>query len=148
MKVVLGLLCIVALNAAVADDEIVPLSGDISGKTILFMPGKPRKGDTLMDSIYDESKALLAGNIEVLKSFAVVKVALAGVADSLECSGKRCIELSQRRVNLVRRWLLSHGVPESSIVRTEVLGLERPLVDGSKSNERMLNRRVEFNFTL
>jgi hypothetical protein len=129
-------------------DEVISRSGDVSGKSIFFLPGKPSESETLMDSIYDGSKELLAGNIEILRSHAIVKVELVGTADSLECSGKACSVLAERRVRLIHNWLVSNGIPESSIVKSVARGLDLPLTDSLDPEERLVNRRVEFNLTL
>jgi hypothetical protein len=144
----IALVACMSTGAFGAEEEAIPRSGDISAISIRFLPRRPAPDDALMQSIYDISKDHLSRNLELLKRYPVLKVELIGTADEAECSGRECVELSERRVRLVRDWLLSNGIPAESIVKTEARALDLPLADGSTEEGRLLNRRVEFNLAL
>jgi outer membrane protein OmpA-like peptidoglycan-associated protein len=56
------------------------------------------------------------------------------------------IRLSQNRVQAVRRYLLSKGVPPDKIGETRGFGESLPVADNSSDEGRALNRRVEVIF--
>jgi outer membrane protein OmpA-like peptidoglycan-associated protein len=71
-------------------------------------------------------------------------ITLAGHADR-SGSDTYNVGLSQRRANIVRAYLATHGVPDASI-RTEADGESRPLVDTADGVREPQNRRVEITF--
>ncbi len=56
--------------------------------------------------------------------------------------------LSQRRVLSVKNYLLSRGVKNSQIVKTENLGKRNPLNQNLTESDRQNNRRVEMRFLI
>jgi outer membrane protein OmpA-like peptidoglycan-associated protein len=78
---------------------------------------------------------------EALKNQADHKMIVEGHTDSQGTESSN-IELSQRRAQSVRDYLVSRGVP-SDIITSTGLGQSRPVSDNSTPTGRANNRRVE-----
>lgn len=86
--------------------------------------------------------------VEVLKAHELAKFEVAGHADEKECEESfQCDYLSQRRAQLVFRYLIDHGIDARRLLGLSGYGTTRPIVSESLSpdRDRRLNRRVEIN---
>ena len=71
-----------------------------------------------------------------------VKIELAGHTDN-QGSSKLNLQLSQERVDIVKQYLIEHGI-EGSRIRGKGYGGTRPVASNASEETRKLNRRVEF----
>ncbi|WP_255323083.1 OmpA family protein [Lysobacter sp. K5869] len=116
---------------------------------ITFKAGRPRAGETpslaALQSPADE--AALKSDLELLKA-APTDIALgtAGFADSAECSGVACRELSLRRAKFLADWLVDHGVHRTRLSRPQGFGTEQPIGDNVTEAGRALNRRAYISY--
>jgi outer membrane protein OmpA-like peptidoglycan-associated protein len=78
------------------------------------------------------------GNALVTKARPVV---VEGYTDS-RGSSSRNLDLSQRRAEAVRSYLVSRGVPSEKIV-AKGMGPDRPVAENTSAEGRAQNRRVE-----
>jgi outer membrane protein OmpA-like peptidoglycan-associated protein len=85
--------------------------------------------------------ASLDNVVTALKSAPDRNITIEGHTDS---QGQRAynMDLSQRRAESVRSYLVSHGLPPE-IVRAQGLGPDRPVAENSTAEGRANNRRVE-----
>ena len=113
-----------------------------------FKPGHPVGDETLHDALdparVDESLNNMRATAERLAMYDGIYYAIAGHADSGECDGSECGDLSLRRARVVFRHLLSLGVDPMRLDALDGWGTERPLRE-PQSEETWLNRRVEIN---
>lgn len=144
---IFSFLTLAVSHAPKASEQTSSFSGP-DGISIHFKSGRPNTNDSLMSSIDDFSKSALDKNIEILKRYPQLRVELLGFTDDRECSGKYCRELSTRRVQRVLDWILSSGIPRSSVVKVEGKSTEMPIGDNQTEEGRAINRRVEFNLSL
>lgn len=125
---------------------------DIPG--VEFQPGRPRQGETLEQSVMStregqqhELKNLRLA-VEMLKTHELAKFEVAGHADEKECTESfQCDYLSERRAQLVFRYLLDHGIDAHRLLGLRGYGTARPIVSDPlpPDRDRSLNRRVEIN---
>ncbi|MCK6506921.1 OmpA family protein [Myxococcota bacterium] len=107
----------------------------------------------ILDKVFfDTNKATIKkGSYEILNQVAEVllkypdirKVEVAGHTDS-DGSDAANLDLSQRRVESVRQYLVSKGVAEDRLV-AKGYGESKPIGDNSTAAGKAENRRVEFN---
>lgn len=91
-----------------------------------------------------EQASGLLKNAKILSEYPRVVVRLEGHASPLECLPERCLELSRARVNLVREFLLGHGVNPLQIESMVAYGSRRTRV--SSEIEIFGKGRVEIIF--
>lgn len=125
---------------------------DIPG--VQFQPGRPRQGETLEQSVMltregqrSELESLRLA-VEMLKTHERAKFEVAGHADEKECEESlQCDYLSERRAQLVFRYLLDHGIDAHRLLGLRGYGTARPIVSDPlpPDRNRSLNRRVEIN---
>jgi outer membrane protein OmpA-like peptidoglycan-associated protein len=87
--------------------------------------------------ILEEVRAVLAANPQI------ASVRIEGHTDNVG-RDDRNLDLSQRRAESVKRWLVEHGIEESRLT-AEGLGETRPIADNTTPAGRQTNRRVEFH---
>lgn len=98
------------------------------------------------DSIRPESFAVLDDVLYLLKSHPeILRVEVAGHTDA-DGSDRYNLDLSQRRVESVRRYLIEHGVGGERLV-AQGYGEARPIAPNTTEDGKARNRRVEFNIT-
>ncbi|MCX4246536.1 OmpA family protein [Paraliomyxa miuraensis] len=98
--------------------------------------------DVDKDSIKKKSAPKLQRALDVFKKYPDVKVEISGHTDS---TGNRehNLELSQRRADAVKQWLVDRGVEESRIT-TRGSGPDEPVDTNDTKAGRAKNRRIEF----
>jgi len=96
------------------------------------------------DVIDASSTPLLAEIADVmLRNPQLTKVELQGHTDNVG-SAEHNLDLSQRRADSVRRWLIEQGGVESSRLEAKGYGMTRPLVPNITPANRARNRRTQF----
>ncbi|MCH9684000.1 MAG: OmpA family protein [Deltaproteobacteria bacterium] len=113
-------------------DEIARFNGVIRG--IYF--------DTNKDLIKPKSERILNEALEVLEKFSDVRLEISGHTDS---RGGRThnVDLSLRRAESVRTWLVEHGI-DASRLETRGSGPDEPIDSNRTKAGRAHNRRIEF----
>ncbi len=113
--------------------ETLEAGDHISLKNILFN----RSSHRLRSSSYQQLEVLLS----TLKTHPTMKIRLDGHTDNRGNSDAN-IELSEKRVEQVKEYLVSNGI-EGSRIQIEGYGGTRPIASNKKKETRRLNRRVE-----
>jgi outer membrane protein OmpA-like peptidoglycan-associated protein len=88
-----------------------------------------------------ESFAILDKTAEAMKHWADAKIEVAGHTDS-NGSDKHNMDLSQRRAEAVRDYLISKGIAADRLV-AKGYGESHPIADNKTAAGRLINRRVE-----
>ncbi len=98
--------------------------------------------DTSKATIKERSKVKLDKAVDVLSKFPTVRLEIAGHTDS---KGKydRNLELSRRRAESVKNYLIEHGI-DASRLETRGAGPDEPVDDNRTKAGRANNRRIEF----
>jgi outer membrane protein OmpA-like peptidoglycan-associated protein len=110
---------------------------EATGRTkllVFFDPGKTE----LKRSSYPELDRV----VRVMQADPNMEVEIAGYTDS-EGDDSHNLELSRRRADAVKEYLLKKGIPENRIV-TKGYGKENPIASNDTEDGRAENRRVEF----
>ena len=95
------------------------------------------------DRLTPEAKEILNGVAETLKSYADLKIEVAGHTDDVGTEAYN-LGLSERRANSVKTYLGSREVDVSRLTPVGY-GKTKPLVEGTTDEDRAKNRRVELN---
>jgi outer membrane protein OmpA-like peptidoglycan-associated protein/opacity protein-like surface antigen len=98
--------------------------------------------DTNKDSIRDSSAASLERALKVLNEYPSLRVEVTGHTDDRGTRDHN-VELSQRRADSVKNFLVSRGVDPRRI-QARGAGPDEPLVPNSSLVGRQKNRRIEF----
>jgi outer membrane protein OmpA-like peptidoglycan-associated protein len=118
-----------ALNAEITETEVViRLPG-----SVLF--------DFDSDTIRPDAERTLAELAAVLEAQSGRPVRIEGHTDSI-ASDAYNLDLSRRRAEAVKRWLVAHGAKAAGLTSLG-LGESRPVADNGTAAGRQLNRRVE-----
>jgi OOP family OmpA-OmpF porin len=98
--------------------------------------------DTNKDTLRPESRKRLDEAVAALQKHASVRVEVSGHTDS---TGNRehNMELSQRRADAVKRYLVEHGI-DAARIETRGAGPDEPLDSNATKSGRAQNRRIEF----
>jgi outer membrane protein OmpA-like peptidoglycan-associated protein len=92
--------------------------------------------------IQGEYISLLKGASELMKANKTWNLTLSGHTDNMGSAAFN-LDLSKRRAEAVKAFLVKNGVPASRIF-VEYYGLSKPLVPNDTEQNRLKNRRVEF----
>jgi outer membrane protein OmpA-like peptidoglycan-associated protein len=103
-------------------------------KNVLFRQGTPE----LLPESYEELDRI----VEFLKANPKVEIELSGHTDN-RGSYRALMDLSQKRVNQVKQYLVSKGI-EARRITGKGYGGTRPVASNETEETRQLNRRVEF----
>jgi outer membrane protein OmpA-like peptidoglycan-associated protein len=117
--------------AAVKEEErglVITLSG-----SVLFASSKSELLPSALDRLNQVADALLATKER--------KLTVEGHTDS-QGGANYNLELSQRRADAVRSYLISRGYP-GDLIQAKGIGKSRPIADNSSAEGRANNRRVE-----
>jgi outer membrane protein OmpA-like peptidoglycan-associated protein len=104
---------------------------------VFFVRGEP----TLISTSYPELNKLA----KILVENPTLEIELSGHTDNVGDAGKNQI-LSEQRVEVVKKYLVSKGASENRITG-KGYGGSKPIADNSVEATRKLNRRVEFKIT-
>jgi outer membrane protein OmpA-like peptidoglycan-associated protein len=96
--------------------------------------------------IQGEFISLLKGAAELMNSNKNWKLTLSGHTDNMGAASFN-LDLSKRRAESVKAFLVQNGVPVSRIF-IEYYGLTKPIVPNTTDQNRLKNRRVEFKLSL
>jgi len=94
------------------------------------------------DTIKPKSRPVLDRAVDVLREFEAIRIEISGHTDSTG-SPEYNRDLSLRRSNSVKRYLVEHGVSESRI-ETRGAGPDEPIDTNKTAAGRAKNRRIEF----
>lgn len=108
--------------------------------TVVKLKGVLFKQSTAV--LLEESYPALDDMVEFLVANPKVRIELAGHTDN-RGSAKLNLKLSQDRVNVVRKYLISKGIDDNRVTG-KGYGGSRPIVNNDSEESRKLNRRVEF----
>lgn len=89
-----------------------------------------------------DSYPVLEAVVDVLKKNDAIKLEVQGHTDDVGSDAAN-LDLSERRAQAVRKFLVSRGIPPERLDATGY-GEERPLVPNDSKDNRALNRRVQF----
>lgn len=93
-------------------------------------------------ALLDESFPELESVIDMMNENPNVRIELAGHTDN-QGNSKLNIQLSQERVDVVKRYLTEHGI-DGKRIKGKGYGGTRPVASNASEETRRLNRRVEF----
>lgn len=96
--------------------------------------------------IQGEYISLLKGASELMKSNKNWNLTISGHTDNMGSAAFN-LDLSKRRAEAVKAFLIENGVSESRIF-VEYFGLSKPLVPNDNEQNRLKNRRVEFKISV
>lgn len=92
--------------------------------------------------IKPESEPALWNAYTTLKNYPEMIVEISGHTDNVGSRGKN-IELSIRRANAVKEWLVRRGI-EPQRIQTKGYGPDRPVAPNDSEENKRKNRRIEF----
>lgn len=93
-------------------------------------------------TIKPESEPALWNAYQTLKSYPEMVVEISGHTDNVG-PRKKNIELSIRRANAVKEWLVKRGI-EAERIQTKGYGPDRPIAPNDSEENKRKNRRIEF----
>ena len=112
----------------------IEVGSTITLDNVLFIQGKPE----LLPESYPELNEI----VQFMKKNPKIEIELSGHTDS-RGSFRQLMELSQKRVNKVKSYLVSKGIESKRIVGRGYGG-SKPIASNDSEETRILNRRVEF----
>jgi OOP family OmpA-OmpF porin len=98
--------------------------------------------DVDKDTIRPNSRATLDAAVKVLKEFEEVHFEISGHTDT-DGSRDHNVDLSRRRAESVRAYLVKNGIPEERLT-TRGAGPDEPLAPNDTRKNKSQNRRIEF----
>lgn len=99
--------------------------------------------ETDKSTLMPYSHSILDAVAEVMEEFPAMRIRIEGHADLRGSEGHN-LELSQRRAESVRRYIIEQFVIDEGRVEVKGFGETHPLVTGESETAFALNRRVEF----
>lgn len=116
------------------EDDVVKVGVPIILEGITFATGKA--------DITPESEFTLRNALKTLQTYSDIVVEISGHTD-ITGSYKKNMDLSQRRADSVRDWLIRNGVAPDRIF-TKGYGPDQPVATNDTPEGRQKNRRIEF----
>ena len=101
--------------------------------------------ETGKDVIKAESFDDLDNLVKILNEYPEANVAIEGHTDNVGDPAKN-LELSQKRADAVKAYLISKGISEARLTATGY-GDTKPIADNKTKAGKALNRRVDFRLT-
>lgn len=98
--------------------------------------------DKNKSTIKPESESALWNTYTTLKNYPEIVVEISGHTDNVG-SRKNNVELSIRRANAVKDWLVKRGI-EPERIQTKGYGPDRPVAPNDSEENKRKNRRIEF----
>jgi len=120
-------------NKINADIDLVPTGEAIRLNHLIFDAGK----DVIKPTSFNE----LDGLVALMKLNPEMEIQLEGHTDNVG-NAQLNLELSQKRVDAVKKYLTNNGVSKKRI-QTKAFGGTKPIAKGNTEEVRALNRRVE-----
>ncbi len=117
-----------------SEDDVVKVGVPIVLEGIFFETGK--------SEITAESEFTLRNALTTLQSYPEIVVEISGHTD-ITGNYKKNLELSLKRANAVRDWLIRNGIDPSRII-AKGYGSDRPIASNETPEGRQKNRRIEF----
>lgn len=122
--------------------------GDFVGVT--FRSRQPSSGQQLFTALSDPAETnilALRVDLSLLERFPTnIPVRVVGFTDSVECSGRKCLDLSEARARAVHDWLISNGAPTGRLGQPYGFGAARPVGDNRTEEGRARNRRAYISY--
>ncbi len=112
----------------------IEIGATVNLKNVLFLVGTTN----LLNESYDELNVVF----DLLKSNPKIEIELAGHTDN-RGDAHLNLQLSQRRVEAVKTYLVSKGISAKRI-KGKGYGGQKPIANSATEESRRLNRRVEF----
>jgi outer membrane protein OmpA-like peptidoglycan-associated protein len=112
----------------------IEVGATVNLKNVLFTVGTT----ALLTESYDELNVV----VNLLKTNPKIEIELAGHTDN-RGDARKNLKLSQSRVDKVKAYLVSKGIPARRI-KGKGYGGQRPIANSESEESRKLNRRVEF----
>lgn len=120
-------------NKITADIELVPTGEAIRLNHLIFDAGK----DVIKPASFNE----LDGLVALMRMNPDMEIQLEGHTDNVG-NAQRNLELSEKRVVAVKKYLTSHNIGKRRI-QTKAFGGTKPIAKENTEEARALNRRVE-----
>lgn len=120
-----------------AKDPDIKLSETKGGRTRLLVFFDFNSADLTAASYPELDRA-----VHLMKAVPAMKVQIAGYTDSVG-TDEYNRDLSQRRANAVRDYIVHHGIQKARVV-AQGYGKDSPIADNGTEDGRAANRRVEF----
>lgn len=117
-----------------ASDDVVKVGVPIVLEGIYFETGKA--------NITPESELTLQQVLRTLQSYPEIVVEISGHTD-ITGLYKKNLELSRRRANAVRDWLIQNGIDPARLI-AKGYGPDKPIASNDTPEGRQKNRRIEF----
>jgi len=117
-------------------DEAPPELSDLTG----IMEGV--NFDTNKDTIKTDGREKLDRAADILKKYTDLRVEVSGHTDS-KGGYKYNVDLSKRRAESVKRYLIDHGI-DANRIETRGAGPDEPIDTNDTPEGRARNRRIEF----
>ncbi len=123
------------------DDRLARLDAEVTAtEVIIRLPGSVLF-DFDSEAIRPDAERTLSEVVGVLEAYAGRPVRIEGHTDSIG-TDEYNRDLSERRADAVRDWLVAHRIPAASL-RTTGHGESRPVAENATAEGRQRNRRVE-----
>jgi outer membrane protein OmpA-like peptidoglycan-associated protein len=116
------------------DDDVIRIDVPVVLEGITFETGK--------SDITPESAIVLQGALKTLQIYPDIIVEIGGHTDDVGSAASNQV-LSQKRADSVRYWLISKGIEPDRII-ARGYGEDYPRVPNTSSENKRLNRRIEF----
>ena len=116
------------------NDDVIKMDVPIVLEGITFETGKA--------DITPESEVVLQGALKTMQTYPDIFVEISGHTDDVGSASSNQT-LSQRRADSVRFWLISKGIQPDRII-AKGYGEEFPRVPNNSSENKRMNRRIEF----
>jgi len=116
------------------NDDVIKMDVPIVLEGITFETGKA--------DITPESEVVLQGALKTMQTYPDIFVEISGHTDDVGSASSNQT-LSQRRADAVRFWLISKGIQPDRII-AKGYGEEFPRVPNNSSENKRMNRRIEF----
>ena len=116
------------------EDDVVKMDTPIVLEGITFETGKA--------DITPESEVVLQGALKTMQTYSDIIVEISGHTDDVGSASSNQA-LSQRRADSVRFWLIGKGIQPDRII-SKGYGEEFPRVPNNSSDNKRMNRRIEF----
>jgi len=116
-------------------DDVIKINAPIVLEGITFATNK-------YDITPESETVLQEGALKTLQTYPDITVEISGHTDNVGSNAYNQ-KLSQRRADAVKAWLVARGISADRIIAVGY-GEERPRVANNTSENRRLNRRIEF----